>query len=197
MRQVEIFRASEAKEWLRRNKSKLPPTHDPVSTAIAKANIKPKMVLEVGCANGWRLKELSKRFGCDCYGIDPAGGDAKHTYRGAADNLDMFSSRSFDMVIYGFCLYLCDPEDYFKIAAEGDRVLADDGHIVIYDFHSVYPHAVPYKHKKGVFSHKMDFSRLWTGHPAYSNIYIGRGGEDETVVHILSKNMKDSFRGKR
>ena len=70
-------------------------------------------------------------------------------------------------MIFGFCLSLCDPVDYFRIAAEADRVLSERGWLAIYDFTTPAPIKVPYAHKDGLYSHKMEFSRLFMGNPAY------------------------------
>ena len=39
--------------------------------AIKQHSIKPTAVLEVGCADGWRLRELMKKYKCMARGIDP------------------------------------------------------------------------------------------------------------------------------
>ena len=57
----------------------------------------------------------------DCYGIEPsaqavAAACAKgiNVMQGTADVLP-FDNQSFDIVIFGFCLYLCDREDLFEL----------------------------------------------------------------------------------
>ncbi len=197
MRQVAAFLKGEGRAWVKRNADKLTGENDPVMEQLHFNSIMPKRVLEVGCANGWRLQNLYNEFGCDVWGVDPGIGWL--TYRaiilGAAHDLHQLKKDSFDLVIYGWCLYLCDPEDYFQIAAEGDRVLEDGGFLVIHDFYSSIPYKNRYKHKDGLFSHKMDFSKLWLSHPAYSlysQAYYG-AGDDTTTVVILKKNMKNAF----
>jgi len=61
-----------------------------------------------------------------------------HAEYGSADDLP-FESDSFDGVIFGFCLYLCDHEDLFKIAQEADHVLRKKSWLVIKDFFSLRP----------------------------------------------------------
>lgn len=192
MRQAQEFLDGEGAAWLKRNKAKLKATkNDPVIDAIEKYGIKPKRVLEIGCADGWRLKRMEKIWGCYIRGVDP--GCIKDTdviSRNVASKLPLINSTA-DVVIYGWCLYLCDPEDYFHIVAEGDRVLQDGGFLIIYDFYSIIPYKVPYKHKKGLFSHHYDFAQLWLGHSAYT-IY-GTTVQDTTSVVILKKNLKNAF----
>lgn len=201
-KQAQAFVEGEGQQWLSRNEDKLPVKDDPVLEAIDKLLVKPMFVLEVGCANGWRLIELRKRYGCVCEGIDPGInvrnacfiGDFVNLKHGTAEKLN-YHKGMFDAVIYGFCLYLCDPEDLFRIAAEGDRVLADGGYLIIYDFYSPYAYSKPYKHKAGLFSHKMDFSKFWLCHPAYRIVTQKPygAGDDTTIVTVLQKQMKNSF----
>lgn len=195
-RQAQIFLSGEGAAWLERNKDKLPPEYDPVQPTIdAIAPEREWQVLEIGCANGWRLRQIHQKHGCQAYGIDPGIGmpvvdNDINIYPGVADSLN-YKSHTFNIVIYGFCLYLCDPEDYFNIAAEGDRVLKPGGYMVIYDFYAPYtPHANDYKHRDGIKSYKRDFSSLWTWHPNYKEIDLRIHGDtiaDQTAVICLRK----------
>lgn len=190
MKQSIAFLEGEGAAWLKRNQGKFNPAKDPVLQAIEKYKIEPKRVLEVGCADGARLKVLEKS-GCWIRGVDP--GCDKNDYRisqATASHLPLIDG-CMDTVIYGWCLYLCDPEDYFKIAREGDRVLASGGYLIVYDFHADYPYKTPYKHKNGLFSYHYDFSKLWLSHPAYS--LYGREIHSETSVTILHKDTKNAF----
>jgi SAM-dependent methyltransferase len=191
MKQSEIFLEGEGDQWLKRNIKKIGKRPDPILDAIHQYKIQPKLVLEVGCANGWRLDLIRDLYGCHVSGIDPGDFRNEGISYGTADDLGRWADQVFNVVIYGWCLYLCDPEDYFRIAAEGDRVLADGGFIIIHDFSSEIPYKVPYKHKKGVFSHHYNFAKLWLSHPAY-HLY-GRTYQDETTVTILKKNMNNAF----
>ncbi len=85
---------------------------------------------------------------------------------GTADRLD-FPDGHFDLVIFGFCLYLCDVSDHFTIAKEADRVLANSGALAIYDFLAPVPFSNDYAHKQGIRSYKMEWSRMFTWHPSY------------------------------
>jgi ubiquinone/menaquinone biosynthesis C-methylase UbiE len=80
----------------------------------------------------WRQEKTgitSKTWVSCCTGLDSSnapiteavnkGVDAK---QGTADELP-FPNNSFDIVVFDFCLYLCDRLDLFKITAEADRVL--------------------------------------------------------------------------
>jgi ubiquinone/menaquinone biosynthesis C-methylase UbiE len=193
MRQADIFLQSEGDNWLERNRDKLG-AHDPVDRAITYLSLKPKRVLEIGCANGWRLTALREKFGCEITGIEPstqAGCEAADRrvpiYRGTAESLPV-PDGAFDLVIYGFCLYLTDPADWFRIVAEGDRVLADTGHMIIHDFYyPKAPYAQPYHHCDDVLSYHMNFSALWLAHPGYRRVYGSGGDNNVESVTVLDK----------
>jgi ubiquinone/menaquinone biosynthesis C-methylase UbiE len=182
MKQKEVFLATEGDAWLARNRASLTakqenPQHDPVLRELS--DLLPAgagngvRILEIGCGDGGRLAWLSRKWGADCVGLDPstdailaARAKGVEAVRGTADSLQ-FEDRSFDIVIFGFCLYLCDREDLFRIAAEVDRVLRSAGWLVIHDFFSPSPRASPYHHRSGVWSYKMDYRRLFAWHPDY------------------------------
>lgn len=193
MRQAQAFLDGEGAAWLKRNAHKLTGQDDPVLAALKTFGVEPSNVLEVGCANGWRLDLLNEKYGCNVWGIDPLP-NPFHDFlvRGTATDLsEKFKPEQVDLLIYGWCLYLADPEDYFSIAKGGDHVLQNKGFLIVYDFCTDHPYKVPYKHKKGLYSHHYEFSKLWLSHPAYS--LYGRTVQDETCVTILKKNMKKAF----
>jgi len=180
MDQKNTFLESEGNEWFRRNIDNLHSRELPHGDAILVEVLKllpPRAegttVLEIGCADGTRLKWLQENRGCRCYGVDPsaeavavarAGGIDAH--QATADQLP-FKDCTFDIVIFGFCLYLCDDKDLFRIALEADRVLRNPGWLVILDFYSPTPLKRAYRHREGLFSRKMDYRTLFTWHPGY------------------------------
>jgi len=211
MSQKEIFSTIEGNKYFERNKVKLKGSGDePIIQAITQLELHPKKILEIGCANGWRLSLLNKKYKSDCWGIDPSESailEGKKEFgkitleRGTADAL-LFESKMFDMIIYGFCLYLCDRSDLFKIAYEADRVLMDFGHIIIFDFHPSFPYKNPYSYHQGLYSYKMNYSNLFLWNPAYALMYqkkffhppLKNGTADDIVsVMILEKNLEGAF----
>lgn len=196
MSQTQIFIDHAGDDWFERNERKLG-QRDPVSDALVQRGIVPRRVLEIGCANGWRMKKFKQLFGCEVSGIDPAkraiwqaqstpglaGGDFR---RGWADSLP-FEDGAFDMVVYGFCLYVTEPKDWFQIVAEGNRVLADDGYIVVHDFadHQT-PHAVKYEHADDVLAYHVNFAGLWLINPLYRMTAWMQDGDE--LVAIVRKS---------
>lgn len=192
LKQSNKFTKNEGRAWLARNKDKLPPLHDDVTRIILKNKLAPTSVLEIGCANGWRLEKLKQLFGCKIEGIDPGADHHEWIKTGTADRLG-YRNNSFDLVIFGFCLYLVDREDLFKVAHEADRVLKDGGHLIIHDFFVMMdPYKRKYEHADGIFSYHMNYFKLWCANPAYTMIDAIRP-DDDTVVHLLKKDIEKGW----
>lgn len=200
MKQKHIFRESEADAWFTRNLNSLG-NYDPVTPLIEELKITPKYILEVGCANGWRLNKLRTKYDCGVVGIEPsmkAGIDGARLkvpiHQMSANNLPV-TPGGYDMIIYGFCLYLTDPEDWLNIAAEGDRALADGGHIIIHDFaDGDVAQAKPYEHRAGLVAYHFDFPKLWRVHPRYAPVAYRDGPHNDSVVVLRKRTIKESIR---
>ncbi len=208
--QEDTFLNGEGDKWFERNIYKMGqnPAEDPVLRMLEKyrpitpSTLGPRgpRTVEFGCANGWRLEEIRKMFGNFCAGVDPStdalrNGAAKYkeiSFHRGTMTAHPFSANSFGLVIYGFCLYVADPEDYFEIVAQGNNILLDSGHMLIYDFDADHPHAVPNHHVDGLMTYKMDFSRLWLAHPHYRMVDVAVY-PDGTRVTLLQKDMKGAF----
>ena len=174
---------------------------------VSRIEPRPSRVLEIGCSNGWRLDKIMAAGARECIGIDPSEAaieDGRRRFpplqlhKGTAERLPPRLG-GFDLIIFGFCLYLCDPADHFAIVAEADRHLSDGGHLVIYDFDPLSPYRNRYSHADGVYSYKMDYARLFLAHPHYSLreriAFVPRGertagADDRLAVSRLIKNTR-------
>jgi SAM-dependent methyltransferase len=208
--QKDVFLGGEGDAWYGRNLQHLrEPGSDLVLTTLDGIGIAPKSVLEIGCANGYRVARICERFGAAGFGIEPSGeavADGRQRFPklslevGTADALP-FADGQFDLVVFGFCLYLVDPRLHFRCVAEADRVLADGGLLVIYDFIEPAPYHNAYTHLPGVRSHKMEFSRFFLASPAYrllrrnmAGLEQGAPKPDQAVgVDVLAKNHATAF----
>ena len=180
MKQKDIFQKSEGDAWMQRNQQALAQkkaADDPLFREVLEF-LPPKAdgfkVLEIGCGDGTRLAWLKDAKNIDAYGIDPSAQAVTAANKkgiqaqiGTADHLP-FETASFDAVIFGFCLYLCDREDLFRIAGEADRVLRSPGWLSILDFYSPVPQSNTYQHHANVQSYKMDYKTLFTWNPHYT-----------------------------
>jgi ubiquinone/menaquinone biosynthesis C-methylase UbiE len=174
--QKEIFLNGEGDQYLRRNLEKLNAGDVATDTRLFAQYVRPGgKVLEIGCANGTKLHQLQSLVACDGWGIDPSaeavrsGGQqfpSLHLSVGTADHLE-FPDQSFDMVIFGFCLYLVDRTLLTRVVAEADRVLRDRGFLGITDFDVKTPLKRPYAHFTGVWSYKLDYGKLFADLPHF------------------------------
>jgi len=212
-KQKDIFLESEADAWTDRNLAALEsrpiteahPVMEAMSGIVASGMLPDKpRVLEIGCGEGARLSWMAKHWQAQVSGIDPsqkavtlARGKGVHAVRGTADELP-FADKHYDVVIFGFCLYLCDREDLSTIAAEADRVLKPQAWIIIHDFFAIQEICCPYHHKAGVNTYKMDYRKLFENYPAYTcffhkilhheNQQFTDASQDWVATSLLRKN---------
>jgi SAM-dependent methyltransferase len=212
MKQKEVFLQSEGDAWHARNHravSECDYERDHAARAVLEIVTSrfevPQAVrlVEVGCGEGRLLQWLKGRTGCETAGIDPSPRAIEQARQrgveavvGTADSLP-FESGSTDVVLFGFCLYLCDREDLFRIAAEADRILKPAAWLVISDFYAPAPAERPYSHHPGVRTFKMDYRTLFSWHPAYACyahevFHHGQGGftddpQEWAAVSVMRK----------
>ncbi len=188
LRQSAIFYSGEGDAWYLRNKDA--DMNPKVIAAITAIEHRPQVVVEVGCGDGRYLNEMQKHYQCDCIGYDPSG-LAIHDGRLLYPNLDLrlgtvraFHGLQIDMLVFGFCLYLVDREDLFALVHDVDWSLRAGGYMIIHDFDPEYPQKVPYHHKEGIFTYKMDYPKLWLANPVYELVSktITREGEAITII---------------
>jgi ubiquinone/menaquinone biosynthesis C-methylase UbiE len=184
--QQEIFAESEGDAYHKRNLGNLDRTdidkfvkNDAIVLAIKEIGFVPKILLEVGCGDAVRLECVRRLFGTRCFGIEPSSEAISFAQalfphvsvsQGVASSI-AFEDSSFDAVFFGFCLYLCDRQDLFKIAYEADRVLANQGILVLMDFCVPGAYYNEYKHHAGIRAYKMDYATMFLWNPAYTRLY--------------------------
>jgi len=206
--QKNLFIKNEGNKWFQRNKKVLKKRtydNDILCTQIDKLlKLKSKKkisLLEVGCSDGTRLNLIQKKYkNIKVEGIEPSKkaldyGKKKFGIKirqGTADYLP-YKKSSIDILIYGFCLYLCDEIDYEKISLNADKVLKKNGILIIYDFFSKIPIHNIYKHNKKIYSFKRDFRKIFCNFKNYHNILINYNDsknkkfKDLTSISILKK----------
>ena len=192
MKQAEAFLNGEGDNWYERNRhAELNYT---VVNAILDACKEPSRILEVGCGNARYLGELHRYYGCKCSGIDASEKaiseghknypalDLRHA--GILTGLRYYDVPCLDLILFGFCLYIVDRELIWHIVAQADYALKDGGFIAIHDFDPVEPAKVPYIHKFGLFTYKMNYAGLWLANPAYKQVSKTQTAPGETITII-------------
>lgn len=184
--QSSAFLASEGDAYFARNRGvhrdlAHAAAHDPLVSAYRELDLRPRSVLEIGASDGWRLGCLREAYGDSARlaGIDPsaaavAAGRERFSglelVVGTADALP-FDDGAFELVAFGFCLYLCDRADLFRIAAEADRVLAEGGTLALFDFEAERPYRNPYGPLTALASYKFSARRMFAWNPGYRERY--------------------------
>lgn len=136
--------------------------------------------LEIGCASGYNLEHIYKRFHkIKGYGIEPSKDAVEFGMRdiiskqypiqllvGTSDELP-FPDNMFKIVMLGFCMFWIDRKYLFKTVAEVDRVLQTGGVLLINDFDTSIPYKRVNCHNAEAFTYKMDYSKLFLANPQY------------------------------
>lgn len=179
MSQRDVFLRGEGDAYFRRNAAAYAAGQAdtlPLAVSVVRSYLQPGAhVLEIGCANGLNLERLRRSAGCRVSGIDPS---AEAIAAGQRDfpELDLrvgtsealpFADGAFDLVWFGFCLYVTDRALLPRVVAEADRVLKDGGKLVIVDFDPPVPVRRRYAPAAGVTSYKTDHARMFLGFPQY------------------------------
>ena len=199
--QKKVFLEEEADSWFERNLSSIKNFNsedDKVWDLLKKYKIKPNKCLEIGCSAGHRINALKKVLPhADFFGIEPstkAIAYGKEMYKninlnvGTIDDLSLFEDQKFDAIIIGFLLYVLDRELLFKAISEVDRVLKNEGYLIIIDFQTLEPVKVKYHHVKKVeaYSYKQNYEDIFLSSCMYHLI------EKNTLNHDLTKTGYDS-----
>ena len=220
MRQRDIFFHDEGDAYFRRNDERWLAVTD---AELAAENPPPLSlyrrfirggdhVLEIGCSSGLNLERIRLATGCRATGVDPSSAAVAAGRKRfpelelqvrAADALG-FPEASFDFVNLGFCLYVVDRELLPRVVTEADRVLREGGYLGITDFLPDVPTRRAYHHREGVYTYKMDYSRLFTAFPHYvvvAQVSFGDANDtfepdpqDRVAAHVLYKSYSQGYR---
>lgn len=181
-----IWTETEGNAWFERNHVRKE-TELPVSCKLFENVMKHKLenaqtgfkILEIGCSFGYNLRYLCEKYHVEGYGIDPSQEAVEYgnnrvqknvrLMQGTAEALD-FESESFDIVIFGFCMYCIDRKHIFKSVSEADRVLKEGGIVAIWDFDTNIPYVRPNVHHENLWTYKYDWTKLFCCNPQYTLI---------------------------
>lgn len=181
--QTSVFLEKEGDAWFERNRGTYEARETHFECDLIAAELGPLResigrILEIGCGDGHKTEWLARHFGASAAGLDPSSKAIEHgrsrlgasgsveLRTGTADKLE-WADASFDLVYFGFCLYLVGRTELMAAVAEADRVLRPGGFLVILDFDPRQPHRREYHHRPGLFSYKQDYAAVFTASGGY------------------------------
>lgn len=186
MIQDEIFELSEADNWFLRNKEAIINRRmedDLISNLINKISDKDriKSVIELGSSNGYRLNffksilaNCSKFIGVEASKKAVDDGETRYKLKMYQSVLDAFVlDEKFDLVIVNFVYHWIDRENIFKTIANTDKLVNDEGYLIIGDFLPDFPQRRKYHHlpEESVYTYKIDYSDVFLSLNTYKEIY--------------------------
>lgn len=156
MTQDEIFAAFEGDRWFDRNHTALHqynPDTDVPFRLIDLYHLRPKHVLEIGAANGFRVATIATRYGASGVAVEPSAA-ARRDGASQFPHIQFVSGEvhavplreSFDLIIVNFVLHWVDRVRLLQSVAEIDRLLANGGFLILGDFLPTNQTKVPYHH---------------------------------------------------
>lgn len=179
--QDEIF-LKEGDSWFKRNEPHLAVKRgDEIFKFFESSGLRPKRILDIGCSNGYRIAALVKKYGGQGYGLDPSMAAVKSgrkkfpkikLRRGNSHNLSAYQNYFFDLIIISFVFHWVDRTKLFLTISEIDRVLDNNGYLIIQDFSPIYPCKVKYHHlaDKEVYTYKQSYEKIFVASNLYTTI---------------------------
>lgn len=219
MQQDKVFEESEGDAYFRRNLPGILNVAQDMSLDVPLRlmemyNLRPEMVLEVGAANGFRLEEIRRRYGCDCVGVDASAdavedGQSRHPKitmgQGLASEIPW--DDPFDLVIVNYVLHWVDRSNLLATAAEIDRMVKDGGYLIVGDFAPANKLRVPYHHREPLYTWKQDYGGLFVASGIYHAVAFLSGPHgpghlsadvpesERAGCHLLRKDLTGHYVG--
>ena len=212
--QDKIF-LKEGDNYYKRNKHiTFTEANDSVLEYLAQKSIGVKNVLEIGCSDGARLHHIATTYAATCHGIEPSheaveAGSKRFSNitltRGVSHDLRDFEDETFDVVILNYVFHWVDRKKLLLTISEIDRVLQDNGHIIIKDFYPKTPYKTEYHHlpKGDAYTYKQNYPAIFTASNIYHQVYEkveqhktgDKTEEDATRVHmvVLEKSIENAY----
>jgi ubiquinone/menaquinone biosynthesis C-methylase UbiE len=173
--QEKIFLESEGDAWFNRNSLIIANAKEFHEIKWVGEQLEPfahsiQNVLEVGSSSGEKLNALCSFLSAKGIGVEPSSKAIEFAKRkfagmqlefiqGTADNLTI-DSKSQDLVVAGFCLYLVDEEKIDESLIQLTRIVKPGGFLVITDFDYGKDIQVPYMHDLRIRTFKRDYYAL-------------------------------------
>lgn len=219
--QKESFLNYEADAWFERNSTVIMnynSNEDKVIDLFKNYNFEKSTILEIGSSAGYRLNAIKNKYpDASVFGLEPSEKAINYGKlnfpevnfkNGTADDLSDFEDASFDVVIVGFVFYVIDRIILFKVISEIDRVLKNNGVIVIIDFFSETSLKNSYQHidEFEAYSYKQNYEDIFISSRLYYSLdkstYSHTSKEldasndyyDKYSISLLKKDINSSYK---
>lgn len=177
MLQDTVFAEGEGDAYFARNPDPYDATRDPVLAFLISQPIDPRNILEIGAGRGDRLAELHQRYQAEVTAIDSSAAAVAYgqktfpviKYFAATARSLPLGDEQYDLVIGSFVFHWIDRRSLLASAAEFDRVLKPDGHLLIADFAPFSPKKIRYHHRPDleIYTYKQDYPALFLATAGY------------------------------
>ena len=165
-----IWSEYEGDNWFLRNKKKLGKKQDNILVLLDLYKVRPKKILDIGCANGYRLAALHKKFKFEAYGVEPSqkaikNGKAKWPFikfiKARAENFK--TENRFDLIIVNFLFHWIFRKNLLEAIANIDKHLKQNGFLIIGDFRTESFLKRKYHHlpNKNMFTYKQPYEQIF------------------------------------
>ncbi len=187
MLQDNVFTRFEGDRWFERNRKALN-SFDTAADLPLKIlelyDLRPERVLEIGAANGFRLAAIHARTGAVVVAVEPSSeailnGKASFPYvtfvRGTASFVPL--RETFTLVIVNFVFHWIDRTSLLRAVAEIDRLVQDDGYLLIGDFQPSNQLQVRYHHltDEQLFTYKQNYAATFLASGLYHPVALLTG----------------------
>jgi SAM-dependent methyltransferase len=185
--QDNVFTRSEGDRWFERNRKALngfDAGADLPLKLLDLYGLRPERVLEIGAANGFRLAAIHASTGADVVAVEPSGeailnGKASFPFvtfvRGTASSVPL--RETFGLVIVNFVFHWIDRTSLLRAVAEVDRLVQDEGYLLIGDFHPSNRLQVRYHHltEEQLFTYKQNYAATFLASGLYHPVALLTG----------------------
>ncbi len=185
--QDDIFAASESDNYFARNKEALERVDLDADFPLKLMDLyrlRPRSVLEVGAANGFRLAAIAERYRAKAVAVEPSDAatrDGKSRFpsvefvRAGASEIPL--REPFDLVIVNYVFHWIDRVTLLRSVAEIDRLVVDGGFLIIGDFAPSNLIKVRYHHlsKEQVYTYKQNYAGIFLASGLYHSICLMTG----------------------
>jgi ubiquinone/menaquinone biosynthesis C-methylase UbiE len=165
-----IFINCEGNNWFLRNKDIILQNKDIILQNFDVTKYNNMNILEVGCSNGWRLNELYNiNHTNNYYGFDPSEDSIKYglnnfkdinLFVDTIDNINL-TDNFCDIILIPFVFMYVDRNLLLKSIAEIDRILKNNGLLIITDFYSNRQRKNLYKHIQNMYIYKQNYYEIF------------------------------------